>query len=103
MGLSGDPAASVYPVSSLGELKSDSQNARDGVYEWKTALVFALRMHSSQPLQLEPAVCRRKLEICYPAKDSLLERRGRRAPATQKVVGGRSGHSAPSSRGDAAG
>ena len=41
--------------------------------------------------------------ICYPAKDSLLERRGRRAPATQKVVGGRSGHSAPSSRGDAAG
>lgn len=90
-------------VSILGERKASSQNARHGVYEWKTALVFALRMHSSQPLQLEPAVCRRKLEICYPAKDSLLERRGRRAPATQNVVGGRSGHSAPSSRGDAAG
>ena len=90
-------------VSILGERKASSQNARHGVYEWKTALIFALRMHSSQPLQLEPAVCRRKLEICYPAKDSLLERRGRRAPATQNVVGGRSGHSAPSSRGDAAG
>ena len=63
MGLSGDPAASVYPVSSLGELKSDSQNARDGVYEWKTALVFALRMHSSQPLKSEPAVWRRKLDM----------------------------------------
>ena len=103
MGLSGRPAGRPVPVSSLGELKTDSQNARHGVYEWKTVLVFALRMHSSQPLQLEPAVCRRKLEICYPAKDSLLERRGRRAPATQNVVGGRSGRSAPSSRGDAAG
>jgi len=96
------PAKKVA-VSILGERKASSQNARHGVYEWKTALVFALRMHSSQPLQLEPAVCRRKLEICYPAKDSLLERRGRRAPATQNVVGGRSGRSAPSSRGDAAG
>ena len=40
-----------------------TKNARHGVYEWKTALVFALRMHSSQPLQLEPAVCRRKLDL----------------------------------------
>ena len=45
------------------ERKASSQNARHGVYEWKTALVFALRMHSSQPLQLEPAVCRRKLDL----------------------------------------
>ena len=50
-------------VSILGERKASSQNARHGVYEWKTALIFALRMHSSQPLQLEPAVCRRKLDL----------------------------------------
>ena len=50
-------------VSILGERKASSKNARHGVYEWKTALVFALRMHSSQPLQLEPAVCRRKLDL----------------------------------------
>ena len=63
MGLSGRPAGRPVPVSSLGELKTDSQNARHGVYEWKTVLVFALRMHSSQPLQLEPAVWRRKLDM----------------------------------------
>ena len=45
------------------QLKGRRKNARHGVYEWKTALVFALRMHSSQPLQLEPAVCRRKLDL----------------------------------------
>ena len=63
MGLSGRPTVCSLPVSSLGELKSDSQNARDGVYEWKTALVFALRMHSSQPLKSEPAFWRRKLDL----------------------------------------
>ncbi len=56
------PAKKVV-VSILGERKASSQNARHGVYEWKTALFFALRMHSSQPLQLEPAVCRRKLDL----------------------------------------
>ena len=50
-------------VSRSSALVKDIKNAHRGVYEWKTLLVFALRMHSSQPLQLEPAVCRRKLDL----------------------------------------
>ena len=89
-------------VSRSSALVKDIKNAHRGVYEWKTALFFALRMHSSSRCNWSLRFVAVSL-ICYPAKDSLLERRGRRAPATQNVVGGRSGHSAPSSRGDAAG
>ena len=102
MGLFGPPAASLLPVSRSCELKTTLKMrdtaSTNGKRHWFSRYACTAASRYNWSLRFGAASL-----ICYPAKDSLLERRGRRAPATQNVVGGRSGHSAPSSRGDAAG
>ena len=102
MGLFGPPAASLLPVSRSCELKTTLKMrdtaSTNGKRHWFSRYACTAASRYNWSLRFGAASL-----ICYPAKDSLLKCPRSPRAGDEDVVCGRSGHSALSSRGDAAG